>query len=91
MSTLFSDFNTAGAEEYRGLTLHFENLLPDEAVTGQTHSNFQSITLSERTLAEFGATSFDELNAQIAAQTNIHFQVGTISDANGDIGYLFIS
>lgn len=91
VSTLFSDVNTGGAEGYEGLTLHFENLLSEDAVAGQTEPNLKSITFSNLTLTEFGATSLDELNAQIAAQTNSHFQVGMIPDANGDLGYLLIS
>jgi hypothetical protein len=73
------------------LTLHFENLLSEDAAAGQTEPNLKSITFSNLTLTEFGATSLDELNAQIAAQTNSHFQVGMIPDASGDLGYLFIS
>ena len=91
VSTAFTDFNSGGAPNYTGLTLHFENLLPDNAALGQTNSNFNSITLSGRTLADFGATSLMELNTQIAANTNSHFQVGVVSDAFGDHGYLFIS
>jgi hypothetical protein len=34
--------------------MYFENLLPDGAGAGETNSNFNSITLSGRTLAEFG-------------------------------------
>lgn len=91
VSTVFTDFNSGGAPNYTGLTLHFENLLPDDAALGQTNSNFNSITLSNRTLADFGATSLMDLNTQIAANTNSHFQVGVVSDAFGDHGYLFIS
>lgn len=91
VSTSFADFNSGGAPGYTGLTLHFENLLPDSATPGQTNSNLNSITLSDRTLADFGATSLMDLNAQIAANTNSHFQVGVVSDVFGDHGYLFIS
>jgi|GEM_PF-840742 len=91
VSTSFTDFNSGGAPGYTGLTLHFENLLPDDAAPGQTNLNFNSITLSNRTLADFGATSLMDLNNQIAANTNSHFQVGVVSDAFGDHGYLFIS
>jgi hypothetical protein len=62
-----------GANGYQGLTLHFENLLPDDAAAGQTNSNFNSITLSRLTLADFGASSLADLNAQIIAGTNSHF------------------
>lgn len=80
-----------GASGYQGLTLHFENLLPDGAAPGQTNSNFNSITLSGLTLADFGATSLVELNAQISAGTNSHFIVGQTVDAFGEHGYLFLS
>jgi serralysin len=91
VSTLFTDFNTGGAAGYTGLTLHFENLLPDGASAGQTNSNFNSITLSGRTLADFGASSIEDLNAQITAGTNSHFIVGQTVDAFGEHGYLFLS
>jgi microcystin-dependent protein len=91
VSTLNSEVNTGGAEGYTGLTLHFENLLPNDAVAEQTNLNFNSITFSDQRLSDFGATSLDELNAQIAEQTNSHFQVGVISDTFGDHGYLYIS
>jgi hypothetical protein len=73
------------------LTLHFENLLPDDAAAGQTNSNFNSITLSRLTLADFGASSLTDLNAQIAAGTNSHFVVGKTVDDFGEHGYLFLS
>jgi hypothetical protein len=91
VSTSFTDFNSGGAPGYTGLTLHFENLLPDNAASGQINSNLNSITLSNRTLADFGATSLTDLNTQIAANANSHFQVGVVSDAFGDHGYLYIS
>lgn len=91
VSSAFADFNSGGAPGYTGLTLHFENLLPDDAASGQTNSNLNSITLSGRTLADFGATSLTDLNTQIAANANSHFQVGVVSDVFGDHGYLFIS
>ena len=91
VSTIFTDFNTGGAAGYTGLTLHFENLLPDDAPLGQTNSNFNSITLTGLTLADFGATSLANLNAQISAGTNSHFIVGQTVDAFGEHGYLLLS
>jgi serralysin len=91
VSTIFTDFNTGGAAGYTGLTLHFENLLPDDAPLGQTNSNFNSITLTGLTLADFGATSLADLNAQINAGTNSHFIVGQTVDAFGEHGYLLLS
>jgi hypothetical protein len=46
-----------GAQGYQGLTLHFENLLPDGSGAGVTNSNLNSITLSNKTLSDFGASS----------------------------------
>ena len=91
VSTIFTDFNTGGAPGYTGLTLHFENLLPDDAAPGQTNSNFNSITLTGLTLADFGATSLETLNAQITAGTNSHFITGQTTDEYGVHGYLFLS
>ena len=73
------------------LTLHFENLLPDEAGSTQTNPNLNSITLTGFTLSDFGASSLSELNAQIVAGTSAHFQTGSVSDVFGDHGYLLLS
>jgi hypothetical protein len=43
------------------------------------------------TLADFGATSLADLNAQINAGTNSHFIVGQTVDAFGEHGYLLLS
>jgi Ca2+-binding RTX toxin-like protein len=91
VSTKFSDFNSGGAEGFEGLTLHFENLLPDDAAPGQTNSNLNSITLTGLTLEDFGASSLTELNTQIANKTSNYFQTGVVSDQFGDHGYLFLS
>ena len=91
VSTSFADFNSGGAEGYEGLTLHFENLLPDGAVAGQTNANLNSITLTGLTLEDFGASSLAELNTQINNKTSNHFQTGVVSDQFGDHGYLFLS
>jgi Ca2+-binding RTX toxin-like protein len=80
-----------GATGYTGLTLHFKNLLPDDASTADTNESLNSITLSGRTLADFGASSLADLNAQITAGTNSHFIVGQTVDAFGEHGYLFLS
>jgi len=79
-----------GASGYTGLTLHFKNLLPDGASATDTNSNLNSITLSGKTLADFGASSLEELNAQLFNQTNSHFVVDVVSDVYGDHGYLQI-
>lgn len=90
VSVLFNDVDTGGATGYTGLTLHFENLLPDGAAEGTLNANFNSITLSGLTLSDFGAGSLEELNAQIANGQNSHFVVGATNDAYGEHGYLFI-
>jgi Ca2+-binding RTX toxin-like protein len=90
-SVLFNDVDTGGATGYTGLTLHFENLLPDNAAAGSTNANFNSITLTGLSLADFGASSIQELNTQIANDLNSHFIVGQTVDVYGEHGYLFIS
>ena len=80
-----------GADGYKGLTLHFENLLPDEAGPDQTNSNFNSITFTGRTLAEFGATSLEDLNAQINAGTDDYFFTDQMIDEYGVHGYLMLA
>jgi Ca2+-binding RTX toxin-like protein len=91
VSRVFALDAERGAEDYTGLTLHFENLLPDGASATDTNPNLNSITLTGLTLSDFGASSLEELNAQIANQTNSHFVVSSVSDVYGDHGYLFIS
>jgi hypothetical protein len=86
----FTNFNGAGAGGYEGLTLHFKNLLPSGQTSG-TNANLNSITLSGRTLQEFGASSLTELNNQINAGTNSNFLVGATQDSAGTHGYLFIN
>jgi Ca2+-binding RTX toxin-like protein len=80
-----------GAAGYSGLTLHFENLLPDLAPQGSLNQNLNSITFSHMGLADFGVASLNELNAQIATGASSHFTVGETNDIYGQHGYLFIS
>jgi|GEM_PF-764345 len=80
-----------GAAGYSGLTLHFENLLPDGSGADARNANFNSITLTGKTLQDLGASSVTELNQQIASGSNSHFLVGQTNDAYGEHGYLFIS
>lgn len=91
VSRLASIETNGGAEGFAGLTLHFENLLPDGAANGATNRDLNSITMSGRSLADFGAGSLAELNSQIAAGSNPHFLVGQTTDAYGDHGFLHIS
>ena len=80
-----------GAAGYTGLTLHFENLLPDGSASTARNSSLNSITFSNKSLSDFGVESLTELNEQIASGGNSHFIVGQTSDVYGDHGYLFIS
>jgi Ca2+-binding RTX toxin-like protein len=91
VSRVFALDAERGAADYTGLTLHFENLLPDGAAATDTNPNLNSITLTGLTLSDFGASSLEELNAQLVNQTNSHFVVSTVSDVHGDHGYLLIS
>jgi hypothetical protein len=90
VDTSFANFNTDGAGGYEGLTLHFKNLLPSGQTSG-SNPNLNSITLSGRTLEEFGASSLTELNNQINNQTNPNFLVGSTQDSFGTHEYLFIN
>lgn len=87
----FTDFNTGGAAGYTGLTLHFNHLLPDDHLPNDRNPDLNSITLSGRTLEDFGAASLTELNTQIATGSNPHFVVGSTVDQYGEHGYLYIS
>jgi Ca2+-binding RTX toxin-like protein len=80
-----------GAAGYTGLTLHFKNLLPDGAAQTDTNPNLNSITFTNMTLQNFGASSLAELKTQLANQSNSHFVVNSVSDAYGEHGYLYIS
>lgn len=91
VNAAFTDFNTGGAAGYTGLTLHFDNLLPDGSSLTDTNPNLNSITLTGMTLQDFGASSLAELNAQLVSGSNSHFVVSSVSDAYGEHGYLYIS
>lgn len=80
-----------GSAGYTGLTLHFENLLPDGSDSGAVNSNLNSMTFSNLNLQAFGVSSLTELNQQIAWGVNSHFTVGRTVDAYGEHGYLLIS
>ena len=99
MNPVFSNPNNEGAIGYKGLTLHFDNLLPDGQASG-TNLNMNSITLSGHTLADIGVSSLQDLNNQIAHATtpnaynqyivNDHILIGQTFDVAGTHGYLFI-
>ena len=81
-----------GAAGFDGLTLHFENLLPSDASDSARNSNWNSITLSGKSLSDFGVSSSGELIAQINADTNPYFSIGqTPTDQFGTHGYLHIA
>jgi Ca2+-binding RTX toxin-like protein len=87
----FLDFNTGGAIGYTGLTLHFENLLPDSAVSTETNPHLNSLTLSAMSLEDFGLSSLQALNEYVKNGLNSHFTVGSVTDVYGEHGYLMIS
>jgi len=80
-----------GADGYKGLTLHFENLLPSDASITDRNSNLNSITFSGKSLSDFGVSSVEALNAQISAGNNPFFITGQTVDDFGTHGYLYIA
>jgi Ca2+-binding RTX toxin-like protein len=80
-----------GASGYEGVTFHFENLLPSDAGFDDRNPNWNSLTFSGKTLADFGASSIDELNAQIMEGSNPVFLTGVSVDEFGSHGYLYVS
>jgi Ca2+-binding RTX toxin-like protein len=80
-----------GAAGYAGLTLHFENLLPDGSASTARNASLNSITFTSKSLSDFGVESVSELNQQIASGSNSHFIVGATNDVYGEHGYLYIS
>ena len=79
-----------GAAGYSGLTLHFENLLPDGSPSGSLNANLNSISFSNLNLSTFGASSVAELNQHIDSGSNSFFVVGQTNDVYGEHGYLYI-
>jgi hypothetical protein len=80
-----------GAPGYQGVTLHFENLLPSGASDADRNGSWNSITFSGKSLSDFGASSLEALNAQIAAGTNSFFSTGQTVDEFGTHGYLHVA
>jgi serralysin len=80
-----------GAPGYEGVTLHFENLLPSGASDADRNGSWNSITFSGKSLSDFGASSLEALNAQIAAGTNAFFITGQTVDEFGTHGYLHVA
>jgi Ca2+-binding RTX toxin-like protein len=91
VSSAFSDVDSGGAAGFTGLTLHIENLLPDGSAQSDRNASLNSITLTDLRLSDFGASTIEQLNAQILAGANPHFLVGSVTDAFGEHGYLYIS
>jgi hypothetical protein len=95
----FPDVNTGGAPGYSGLTLHFDNLLPD-GQTSESNADLNSITLSGHTLSELGFSSIAQMNAAINSAAynpstgqyvvNEHIIIGQTSDSLGTHSYLFL-
>jgi hypothetical protein len=87
----FSIDEVGGSSNFVGLTLHFKDLLPDGSAPSASNKNLNSITFTGKSLYDFGASSLEQLNKQIANQINSHFLVGVVRDVYGDHGYVFIS
>ena len=79
-----------GAAGFTGLTLHFENLLPDHSEVGAKNLNFNSITFSEMGLEDLGIVSLEQINHTISEKISSHFLVGQTMDVYGEHGYLQI-
>lgn len=75
----------------QSLTLYFENLLSSQLNEDASEASQQAMTLTGLSLSDFGVSSVRELNAQIASGSQAHFQTGTIADAYGEHGYLYLS
>jgi len=58
VSKVASVDNFGGASGYSGLTLRFENLLPSDAAESVTNPRWNSITLSKRSLSDFGTHGY---------------------------------
>lgn len=84
---------SGGAPGFDGLTLHFENLLPSDASDADRSTYTNSITLTGKSLSDFGLSSSEELIAQInAGLAGGHFIIGqTPTDDFGSHGYLHIA
>ena len=82
-----------GAAGFEGLTLHFENLLPSDANDADRSTYTNSITLTGKSLSDFGVSSSEELITQInAGVSSNHFIIGqTPADEFGVHGYLHIA
>lgn len=80
-----------GADGYKGITFHFENLLPDGSPDGAVNPEANSLTFTGRSLSDFGVSSAAELNEQILAGTADYFVVGQTEDVYGVHGYLHIA
>ena len=75
----------------QSLTLYFENLLSSQLNEDGFETSQQAMSLTGLSLSDFGVSSVRELNAQIASGSQAHFQTGTIADAYGEHGYLYLS
>ena len=99
IDSTIKDTDTSGAAGYTGLTLHFNNLLPDGQTSG-SNSSLNSITLSGHTLSDLGVSSIAQLNSEIAnaafnASTgqyliNSHILIGQTQDSFGAHSYLWV-
>lgn len=88
VSTVAMVDENGGADGYKGLTLHFEHLLPSGASDNDRNTYLNSITFTGKSLSDFGADSLEALNAQIASGENPFILVGQTVDEYGTHGYL---
>ena len=79
-----------GAEGYKGLTLSFENLVNDSA-NGLVTDGLKKVTFSGLAAEDFGASSLDNLNAEIQSGLLDYASAGTVTDSFGDHGYWMMS
>jgi hypothetical protein len=90
VSSIAAIEENVGADGYKGLTLHFENLVSDHDAE-PSDSGWKSITFADKTLDDFGVDSLDALNANLAADMAAHFSIGQVTDDFGVHDYLYIA
>lgn len=90
VSSIAAIEENVGADGYKGLTLHFDNLVSDHDAA-PSDSGWKSITFAGKTLDDFGVDSLEALNANLAADIAAHFSTGQVTDDFGVHDYLYIA
>jgi hypothetical protein len=62
IDTSATNFNTGGAPGYTGFTLHMNHLSPDGSPSSYTSSDINTLTLSGKTISDFGYSDLASLN-----------------------------